>query len=275
ASVLRIQRREQAKRQNPPNVLAILADPVYDAEDPRVVAVPKSAPGSTAAPQIGQGGPSRPSPANVGSRSKLRDYDASLPEGVALTRLIFSKHEADAILATVPSRKVLQAIGFSANLTAATNAQLSQYRIIHFATHAVINQARPQLSALVLSRVNAKGEQQDGLLFLHDIYDLQLNADIVVLSACQTGFGKNIKGEGLISLTRGFMYAGAKRVVASLWKVDDSATATLMAQFYKEMFVNGRRPAAALKEAQKYVSEQRRWRSPYFWAGFVLQGEWR
>jgi len=123
--------------------------------------------------------------------------------------------------------------------------------------------------------VDKKGQKQDGYLRLYEIYNLDLPAELVVLSACETGVGKQIRGEGLIALTRGFMYAGAKRVVASLWKVDDSATATLMAQFYKEMFVNGRRPAAALKEAQKYVSEQRRWRSPYFWAGFVLQGEWR
>ena len=101
-------------------------------------------------------------------------------------------------------------------------------------------------------------------------------ADMVVLSACQTGVGKRIKGEGLIALTRGFMYAGAARVVASLWKVDDSATADLMDQFYKEIFTNRKPPAAALRDAQIEMSKRPRWRdSPYYWAGFVLQGEWR
>jgi CHAT domain-containing protein len=96
-----------------------------------------------------------------------------------------------------------------------------------------------------------------------------------VLSACQTGIGKQIRGEGLIALTRGFMYAGAARVVASLWKVDDAATSELMAEFYKQMFTNGLKPAAALQKAQLRISQQRRWRSPYYWAGFVLQGEWK
>ncbi len=123
--------------------------------------------------------------------------------------------------------------------------------------------------------VDKKGQKQDGYLRLYEIYNLDLPAELVVLSACETGVGKQIRGEGLIALTRGFMYAGAKRVVASLWKVDDSATAALMAQFYKEMFINGKRPAAALKEAQIYISKQKRWQSPYYWAGFVLQGEWR
>ena len=123
--------------------------------------------------------------------------------------------------------------------------------------------------------VDQKGQPQDGYLRLHDIYNLNLPADLVVLSACQTGVGKQIKGEGLIALTRGFMYAGAARVVASLWKVDDRATAELMAEFYKQMFTDGQRPAAALRAAQRKLSQQPRWRSPYYWAGFVLQGEWK
>jgi CHAT domain-containing protein len=94
------------------------------------------------------------------------------------------------------------------------------------------------LSGIVLSWVDARGQPQDGYLRLHDIYNLNLPADLVVLSACQTGVGKQIKGEGLIRLTRGFTYAGAARVVASLWKVDDEATRDLMEEFYKQMFTN-------------------------------------
>ena len=94
------------------------------------------------------------------------------------------------------------------------------------------------------------GQPQDGFLRLHEIYNLKLGADLVVLSACQTALGMEIKGEGLIGLTRGFMYAGAPRVVASLWNVDDRATAELMKRFYRAMFIQNMRPAAAFRAAQ-------------------------
>ena len=109
---------------------------------------------------------------------------------------------------------------------------------------------------------------------LHDIYNLKLSADLVVLSACNTGLGKDVKGEGLIGLTRGFMYAGAGGVAASLWKVDDDATAELMKNFYEGMFQRGLTPAAALREAQLGMWKQNRWHSPYYWAAFVLQGQY-
>jgi CHAT domain-containing protein len=139
-----------------------------------------------------------------------------------------------------------------------------------------VNFEHPELSGIVLSLIDERGQPQDGFLRLHDIYNLNLPAELVVLSACETGIGKQIKGEGLIALTRGFMYAGAPRVVASLWKVNDRATAELMAEFYSQMFTHGRTPAAALREAQRKLSQDRRWRrSPYYWAAFVIQGEWK
>jgi CHAT domain-containing protein len=155
------------------------------------------------------------------------------------------------------------------------SGQLSQYRILHFATHGLLNNERPELSGLVLSLIDRAGNPQDGFLRLHEIYNLQLNADLVVLSACETGRGKEIKGEGLIGLTRGFMYSGAPRVVASLWNVDDLATAELMKLFYRGMLKDGLPAGAALRTAQLELSRQKRWASPYFWAGFVLQGEWK
>ena len=115
----------------------------------------------------------------------------------------------------------------------------------------------------------------DGFLTLEDIYNLNLNADLVVLSACETALGKEIKGEGLIGLTRGFMYAGTPRVVASLWKVDDVATADLMRLFYKFMLQQHLAPAPALRAAQLRMSEQKRWSDPYYWAGFIIQGDWK
>jgi CHAT domain-containing protein len=167
------------------------------------------------------------------------------------------------------------ALDFKASRTTMMSPALSQYRIVHFATHGVTDPDHPELSEIILSLVDENGAKQDGRVRLYEIYNLNLPAELVVISACESGVGKQLKGEGLIALTRGFMYAGAPRVVASLWKVEDSATAALMAEFYKEMFTNAREPAAALRAAQLNISKQRRWREPYFWAGFVIQGEWR
>ena len=134
---------------------------------------------------------------------------------------------------------------------------------------------RPELSGVVLSLFDRKGRPQDGALRLHEIYNLKLNADLVVLSACQTALGKEVRGEGLVGLTRGFMYAGAQRVAATLWRVDDSATAELMSHFYRFMLKDKLSPSAALHAAQLEVMKQKRWQAPYFWAGFVLIGDWR
>lgn len=153
--------------------------------------------------------------------------------------------------------------------------QLGQYRIIHFATHGLLNSQHPELSGVVLSLVDERGQPQDGFLRSHEVYNLKLNADLVVLSGCQTALGKNVKGEGLIGLTRGFMYAGAPRVVASLWRVPDKPTAELMKRFYKGMLAEGLRPAAALRAAQIEMWKEKRWSAPYYWAAFVFQGEWK
>ena len=135
--------------------------------------------------------------------------------------------------------------------------------------------SRLRASSLVLSMVDAEGKPQDGFLRANDIYNLKLPAELIVLSACQTGLGKEIKGEGLVGLTQGFMYAGARRVVVSLWNVNDKATADLMARFYRGMLREKKTPAAALRAAQVEMSHQKQWQSPYYWAAFTLQGEWR
>jgi CHAT domain-containing protein len=153
-------------------------------------------------------------------------------------------------------------------------SDLAGYRIVHFATHGLLNNEHPELSGIVLSLVDEQGQPQDGFLRLHDIYDLKLPVDLVVLSACNTGLGKDVRGEGLIGLTRGFMYAGASSIVASLWKVDDEATGQLMRLFYGYMLRDGLSPAAALRKAQVTMSQEKRWQSPYYWAGFVIQGQY-
>jgi CHAT domain-containing protein len=183
--------------------------------------------------------------------------------------------EATKLLALVPANSSFSAMDFLATREAVLRPELGEYRYVHFATHGVLDSERPGLSSLLLSTVDDKGKPQDGFLRANDIYNLKLPAELVVLSACQTGLGKEIKGEGLVGLTRGFMYAGAARVVVSLWNVNDKATAELMTRFYERMLKQGERPAAALRAAQVEMWKQKQWKSPYYWAAFTMQGEWR
>src|SRR5262249_21421878 len=180
-------------------------------------------------------------------------------------RLVFSNQEAEYITGFAPRGSTLKATGFGANRSLVASGELGRYRIVHFATHGLINGEHPELSGLVLSLVDEKGKPQDGFLRMSEIFDLRLPADLVVLSACQTALGKEIKGEGLVGLTRGFMYAGAERVVASLWQVDDEATSQLMQYFYRGMLKDNLRPVAALRAAQIEMSRSSRWSSPYYW----------
>jgi CHAT domain-containing protein len=186
--------------------------------------------------------------------------------------LPFTRWEADQILAVAPSG--LKAVDFNANRSIATGGELSKYRYVHFATHGYLDTSRSNLSAIVLSLYDEQGKPQDGFLRTHDIYNLKLPAELVVLSACETGLGKDVTGEGLEGLTRGFMYAGARRVIVSLWNVNDKATASLMQRLYVGMLRSGKTPAAALRAAQIEMLRTRQWQSPYFWAPFVMQGEW-
>jgi CHAT domain-containing protein len=190
-------------------------------------------------------------------------------------RLQFTREEADQILAIASKNDNLKALDFNASRATATSVELSKYRYVHFATHGYLDSERPDLSAVVLSLVDVNGKQQDGFLRAHDIYNLNLPAELVVLSACQTGLGKQIRGEGLVGLTQGFMYAGARRVLVSLWNVNDKATAELMQRFYRHMLKDNQSPADSLRSAQIEMWQQKRWASPYYWAAFTLQGEWR
>jgi CHAT domain-containing protein len=175
----------------------------------------------------------------------------------------------------LPADERLVATGFDASLKTVLSGELARYRIVHFATHGCINSRYPALSSLVLSLVDRQGRKQDGFLRLADVYSLELDADLVVLSACRTALGKEVRGEGLIGLTRGFMHAGAARVLASLWSVDDRATAELMKRFYRHLLKDHLTPPAALRAAQLGMARDPRWASPYLWAGFSLEGEWR
>jgi CHAT domain-containing protein/Tfp pilus assembly protein PilF len=262
ASALALLISETVDRQPAPKSAAVLADAVFENDDPRI--------GSAGQPEAVLA-------AQEYSMSKLHQAfrdTGSVSAGGQIPRLLASRQEARDILALTPSGTALSALGFDASRATATSAELSQYRIVHFATHAILNQQSPELSGIVLSLFNQKAEPQDGFLRLHDIYNLQLKADLVVLSACNTALGRDVKGEGLVGLTRGFMHAGASSVVASLWKVDDDATAELMKHFYTYMLEEKLPPSAALRRAQLEMLKQRPWNEPYYWAAFVIQGRY-
>jgi CHAT domain-containing protein/Flp pilus assembly protein TadD len=260
ASVLDAIRRDTAGRPPARRGVAVLADPVFEISDPRLSAQARLRP--SAGSPTGQDGPA-PSPA-------ARTIDRG-----SLVRLPFSREEASAIASLVPAADALVATDFSASRAIVLGGALSGYGVVHFATHGVFDARSPALSGLVLSLVSQSGQPQDGFVRLNDIYNMRLDADLVVLSACQTALGTEIRGEGLVGLARAFMYAGAPRVVASLWQVNDLATAELMKRFYRGLLVERLRPAAALRAAQLALSRDPRWASPYYWAGFVLQGDWR
>jgi CHAT domain-containing protein len=205
----------------------------------------------------------------------LRDARVLRQGGRSFARLLFAGEEAQAIMAVAPVGESMKATGFRASRATATSPELGQYRIVHFATHGILNDDQPSLSGLVFSLVDEQGKHQDGFLRLHDIYNLNLPVELVVLSACDTALGKDVRGEGLVGIVRGFMYAGASRVIASLWKVDDESTAELMKRFYQQVLKGGLTPSAALRAAQIDMWKQKRWQSPYYWAPFVLQGEWK
>jgi CHAT domain-containing protein len=192
-----------------------------------------------------------------------------------LDRLQYTGTEAKKILALIPETQRLQALDFNASRATATDPNLAQYEIIHLATHGLLDPINPELSGIVLSLYDQKGKSQDGFLRLHDIFNLNLPAELVVLSACETGLGKDVRGEGLVGLTRGFMYAGSRRVVVSLWSVNDVATSEVMAKFYQKMLQEGQNPVSALRAAQLEMWKSQQWQSPYYWAAFTIQGDWR
>lgn len=243
ASVLAILRREHAGRRPALRQLAVIADPVFAADDPRV-------PASSAATR-------------------------GLEGDRRFQRLRFARREAEAIAALVPEQERLLALDFQADRARVLAPEIAQYRWLHFATHGTVDDRHPDLSGLVLSLVDESGRPREGLLRAHEIHRLRLGADLVVLSACETALGREVRGEGLYGLARGFLYAGAPRVVASLWSVRDEATAQLMSRFYAAMIRDGLTPSAALRRAQASLQAEPRWASPYYWAGFVLQGDWQ
>ena len=263
ASSLAIQRQTLANRQPAPKGIAVVADPVFSTADARFRS-------------SGQVKDVAHASASSTNDTRILEHLSGGPTTgqLAIRRLPFTRQEAEQILAVAPVGSNFKAIDFRANRALATSGELSQYRYVHFATHGYLDTTRAGLSAIVLSMIDEQGKPQDGFLRAHDIYNLKLPAELVVLSACETGLGKEVRGEGIEGLTRGFMYAGARRVVVSLWNVNDKATASLMQRLYLGMLRGKKTPAAALRAAQIEMLRSKQWQSPYYWAPFVMQGEW-
>lgn len=241
----------------PPESIAVLADPVFTREDARVRQAH-----SPAAPE-------------------RRVLDADLTRSVERNRLDLyprlpgTREEAHAIRAAAGDAEVFLALDTEASRDLVLSGALNRFRVLHFATHGILDAEEPSLSGLVLSGVTPDGQLRPRFLRSQDIASLALQADLVVLSGCETGLGSFVYGEGIAGLSQAFLRAGARQVVSSLWRIPDQATAVLMGHFYREMYGNGLRPAPALRAAQDEMRRSRRWRDPYYWAGFVIQGDWR
>jgi CHAT domain-containing protein/tetratricopeptide (TPR) repeat protein len=235
--------------------IAVLADPVFEASDPRIGVhgdVRDQAPPPLVAGIVRRGSP-------------YRDR---------YTRLPGTREESRAIRDAAGAMDVRLILDTDANRGLVLSGALDDYRILHFATHGVLDVEEPAISGLVLSAVAEDGRPRSPFLLAQDIVSMSLKAELVVLSGCDTGFGRSVRGEGLISLSRAFFYAGAEQVISSLWPVPDRATAELMRVFYRRLLQEGDSPALALRNAQLSVMRNPRWRNPYFWAAFTLQGDW-
>ncbi len=246
ASVMATLRRRAEGRPPAHKHLAVVADPVFAPSDSRVAA--------------------------SGRRTSQASSSAGPPPP---ERLIYSAQESRAILELVSPQHRYAALGFDANHEMVLSGDLDGHRFVHFAVHGEFHEQQPEYTHLVLSLLDRQGRPRNGRLYMHEIDDLRLPAELVVLSACNTALGELVRGEGLMGMTRSFMDAGASRVLVSLWFVNDEATARLIQRFYREMFGEGKTAAAALRVAQLSLRDDPRWQAPYYWAGFVLEGDWQ
>ncbi|HNH82186.1 MAG TPA: CHAT domain-containing protein [Acidobacteriota bacterium] len=278
ASTLGVLREEAERRKPAEKTLAVLADPVFSLEDTRLLNHKSASAPDLHSEPTALSETSRAIEARLikgGDTSPLQGEGTRAQRSLVLARLPFTRSEAEHLATLTAATVTLKAVGFAANRELVLSEKLDRYRYVHFATHGLLDAEQPELTSLVLSLVNEQGNPQDGFLRALDIYNLKLNAEVVTLSACESGLGKTLKGEGVIGLTRGFMYAGAKRVVVSLWSVNDQATSELMTRFYRGILKEKLTPAAALRRAQVELRQHKQWQSPYFWAAFQLQGDWR
>jgi CHAT domain-containing protein/tetratricopeptide (TPR) repeat protein len=241
--------------------IAILADPVFSTQDQRVKGPVTNIAATTPSSRF------RGAPDLEDSYRKLGGDGAN-----ALSRLIDSRFEAQQIARLSPGKNLL-ALDFDANRGLVMSGALHNYRYLHFGTHAFVDDRFPGLSWLALSQVDRNGRLQPGYLRLNDLYQLRLNADLVVLGACRTGLGKKFRGEGMIGLSRGFIYAGVSQVMVSLWDISDRETARFMERFYRNLLKTKLPADEALRLAQVETWKHSATNAPFFWAAFSLQGD--
>ena len=250
ASSIARAREVRARAPQAPKTIAIFADPVFDSQDSRVRAVvPRSASSSS---------------------------DTN-PLGPRLPRLVFSRDDVNTVRQLVSPQDRLIATDFAASRKTLMSPKTGQYRILHFSTHASVDDKQPSLTSIALSMVDRQGRAVDGFIRPVDIYNLRnLHAQVVVLSACRTAVGQQVRGEGVIGLSRPFFYAGASQVIMTLWNIDDEASAKFMQYFYQAM-LGPRKESVdqAVRSAERIMFNSKTWISdPFYWAGFVLQGDW-
>jgi len=266
ASILGQLRAEAASRGGRSKTLAAIGNPEFSL-----------APALSGTPQSNEQVSTARKPENDHLRYALRDLNLNgdIFDLSVIGPLFYAGREIANLEEIASPAETFTATGFAATRDQLRSMDLSQYAILHLATHGLLNPKRPEHSGLVFSLFDRQGHPLEGFVNLQDVYSLRAPVDLVVLSACQTGLGDDVRGEGLVGLTRGFMYAGAGGVVASLWKVDDEATAELMKRFYIEMLKNDKPPAEALRAAQNTIRKIPGWSAPHYWAAFTFQGDYR
>lgn len=233
--------------------LLALADPIFSRDDARLRNI------------VG----------NEDASSRLVTVSSPQRSDRVFLRLPATQQEAESISSYLGPNQATILTGETASREALLHTDFAGYKIVHLATHGVYDEETPELSGIVLSQFDKRGNPQNGYLRLNDIYQLSMPVDLVVLSACSSGKGKIVRGEGIIGLTRGFMQTGCKSVLSSLWKVDDAATAQLMNNYYEALIIENSTPAAALRQAQIEMWKSPEWHSPFYWAAFNLHGEFR
>jgi len=268
ASVVDAVRRQTSS--NAPSASApilLIADPIFNMGDERARNLPLGSAANAASRGLFVTG----AVADVAGREK------PVPANFVINRLPGTREEADQIERTARAAglRAEKWLDLEASEANANERDLKPYRVLHIATHGLLDATHPQFSGVVLSLVGNK-EGKDGFLRTDEIFNLRLGSPLVMLSACQTGLGKERRGEGVMGLTRAFMYAGAPLVGVTLWSVDDKPTADLMVDFYKNLLAgDGGKPAAALRAARQNMIADRKYSAPFYWAPFVLIGDWR
>ena len=274
ASVVGVIKQQNNNRSG--RAMLILADPVFNSNDARAKGAAASA---TEGDTRGLGIQS--ALADVTGQDSTATAGSTKMQGLPLARLTGTRTEAEQIvkLAKTSGAQADMWLDLDANEGNIETRDVTKYRVVHIATHGLLNAERPQFTGLVLSLVGNKTE--DGFLRTDEVFNLRLGSPLVMLSACETGLGKEKRGEGVMGLTRAFMYAGAPTVGVSLWSVADKSTAELMTDFYKRLLGSSAAepasvsPSAAMRDAQLAMIAGKKYSAPFYWAPFVLVGDWR